>query len=224
MKLKPLVMSTIKDVSLKTGICNHLFFRSYGYMFEPNQLIFLTECIKSVEDVPGCFVEAGCAYGYTTVFLNKFMNGENIHRDYYAIDTFSGFTEQHASYEVSRRGKPKYIKEVFSENREAWFQKSMALGGVDRVKCIKSDVTKLDFSTVAPIAFCLLDVDLYLPIKDALPKIYAVMSPGGVIVIDDCRLGGLWDGALQAYEEFIEEKGLQREIVKDKLGIIRIER
>jgi hypothetical protein len=32
----------------------------------------------------------------------------------------------------------------------------------------------------------------------------------------------LWDGALQAYEEFVRQKGLSKEITAGKLGIIRV--
>jgi hypothetical protein len=65
----------------------------------------------------------------------------------------------------------------------------------------------------------LLDVDLYIPIRDSLPKIYAAMSPGGVLIVDDCQPNELWDGAIQAYEEFIKEKGIPQEIAFDKLGM-----
>lgn len=48
------------------------------------------------------------------------------------------------------------------------------------------------------------------------------MSSGGIIVVDDCKPAELWDGALQAYEEFVEQKGLSNEIAAGKLGIIRV--
>jgi hypothetical protein len=47
------------------------------------------------------------------------------------------------------------------------------------------------------------------------------MSPGGIIVVDDCTPGELWDGALQAYEEFVREENLSNEIAADKLDIVR---
>ena len=97
----------------------------------------------------------------------------------------------------------------------------MALHDIKRVKSVQCDVTKFDFAAISPIAFCLLDVDLYKPIKDVLPKIYAAMAPGGIIVVDDCQPSNIWDGALQAYDEFVEQKGLPREIAVEKLGIIR---
>jgi O-methyltransferase len=190
-------------------------------MNEPKQLVFLTEYVRAAGSVPGCFVEAGCAYGATTVFLNKFMNGEGIERDYYAIDTFSGFVDEHVEHETRNRSKPVSLKNHFTENTKAWFDRSMILHGVKRVKSVESDVTKFDFSAVAPIAFCLLDVDLYKPINDVLPKIYRAMSPGGIIVVDDCKAAELWDGALQAYEDFVRQKGLSNEITAEKLGIIR---
>jgi SAM-dependent methyltransferase len=217
-----LLSRLIKDASLRTGIGERRFFSRYPYMYEPNQLIFMTECINAVRDVRGCFVEAGCAYGTTTVFLNRFMKSMAIDRDYFAIDTFSGFVAGQIDHEVGERGKhASHFKGVFSENRKAWFDRTMALNGLERVRSFEADVADFDFSAVAPIAFCLLDVDLYQPIRNALPKIFAALSPGGIIVVDDCQPDAPWDGALQAYEEFIREKGLQHEIVAVKLGLIR---
>jgi len=221
MSLSRTLNTLIKDISLKTGIQTQLFFNIYPYMFQPKQLIFLTECVKAVEKVPGCFVEAGCAYGATTIFLNKFMDDEGIDRPYYAIDTFSGFVDDHAEYEIKSRGKPKGLKKYFTENKKAWFDKRTNLHGANRVESFESDVAKFDFSSIGPIAFCLLDVDLYKPIKDVLPRVYENMSPGGIIVVDDCQAPNLWDGALQAYEEFVQQKALPNEIAVEKLGIIR---
>ena len=65
-------------------------------------------------------------------------------------------------------------------------------------------------------------MDLYKPIKDVLPKIYSAMSPGGIIVVDDCKPANLWDGAVLAYEEFLQNRALPKEIVAEKLGIISL--
>lgn len=222
-RLTRAVRTIIKDISLKASR-NRELFRLYPYMFSPAQLIFVTDCIKSVGSVPGSFVEIGCAYGATTVFLNKFMSDskELAERNYYAIDTFQSFVAEHADYEIQNRGKPPSIKKRFKENKKAWFDKSMAVHGVKRVKSIECDATQFDLSSVAPIAFCLIDVDLYIPVKDLLPKVFSAMSSGGIIIVDDCQPDQMWDGALQAYEEFSRERNLPMEIALEKLGVVRL--
>jgi hypothetical protein len=39
------------------------------------------------------------------------------------------------------------------------------------VRSIRCDVSEFNFTMIAPTAFCLLDVDLYLPIHEALPRL-----------------------------------------------------
>jgi len=53
----------VKDASLLTGVYDTPVFGVYPYLFKPNQLIFLTQCISQVAGVQGCFVEAGCYRG-----------------------------------------------------------------------------------------------------------------------------------------------------------------
>jgi O-methyltransferase len=222
-RLTRAVRTIIKDISLKAGR-NRQLFSLYPYMFSPAQLIFLADCIKSVSDVPGSCVEIGCAYGATTVFLNKFMNDNTqlVKRNYYAIDTFRSFVADHADYEIQNRGKPPSIKKRFKENKKAWFDKSMTVHGIKRVKSIECDATQFDLSSLAPIAFCLIDVDLYIPVKDLLPKVFSATSSGGIIIVDDCQPDQMWDGALQAYQEFTRERNLPAEIALEKLGILRL--
>jgi SAM-dependent methyltransferase len=209
-----------KDAAARSGKKDSLF-KLYPYMHSPKQLVVLTELMMSASKVSGCFVEVGCAYGVTTVFLNKFLEEEGIARDYFAIDTFGGFVAAHADYEIRERGKPVALKDVFSENSKAWFDRSMAVHGLTRVKSVQCDATTFDFSSIGPIAFCLLDIDLYLPIKDTLPKIFAALAPGGVLVVDDCQPHPYWDGAQQAYDEYVAANGLQNDVVAGKLGVIR---
>jgi O-methyltransferase len=56
----------------------------------------------------------------------------------------------------------------------------------------------------------------------ALQGVWDRLLPGGVIVADDCSPHDhRWDGALQAYNEFIAKVGLPHEIRTGKLGILR---
>jgi SAM-dependent methyltransferase len=187
----------------------------YAFNFEPAQLAFLCECLTATANVPGCIVEAGCFAGGTTVFLNAHMDATGIEKPYHAIDTFGGFVKAQAEHEQISRGKAEAFK-GFADNSQRWFDRTMQANGIRRVRTTKADIAQFDFASIAPIAFCLLDVDLYLPTKAALPRIVSALSPGGLLVIDDCKPDNIYDGAYQAFTEFG-----RTEIRNGKLGVIR---
>lgn len=166
--------------------------------------------------------EIGCADGSTTVFLNKFIDAQNIHKDYYAFDTFSGFVAEDIELEVVDRGKSADLFTGFQANKKKWFDGTMQQNNISRVRSIETDVNKYDMKTLGPLSFVLLDIDLYRPIKKALPEIYEVLSPNGIIVVDDCdSSNNPFDGSDQAYKEFMKERDLAPQIIHSKLGIIR---
>jgi SAM-dependent methyltransferase len=223
--VKSTIRTLLKQIAFNTPLY-HSFCNVYSYMFSPIELMFLAECVAKVRRTPGSIVEVGCAYGSTTVFLNKYMDDLGINRNYYAIDTFSGFTANDIDYEKEQRQKsPKVVRKLFSsfdDNRQTWFDKTMIHNNIHRVRSIQGDANVFDFTALAPIAFCLLDVDLYLPVKNALPKIYRAMAPGGTLVVDDCWRVEEWDGALQAFAEFTAETNIETQIIGRKLGVIRV--
>jgi hypothetical protein len=142
-------------------------------------------------------------------------------RQFYAIDTFAGFTDDDIAFENEERGKnDKYL--YYRSNSKAWFSKTLKAHGIKDAKIYECDAKLFDYDALPSVAFCLFDVDLYLPTKNVLPKLYSKLSPGGVIVVDDCSaLESIYDGAGQAYREFCGEMGLKEEVVFTKLGIIR---
>ncbi len=219
--LPMLLYEALYQVSVKTKLFDDPIFSLYKYMFSPNQLIFLTRCLAETRDIPGCCVEVGCSKGRTTAFLRKFMDENGIAKDYYAIDTFSGFVAEHVNHEVEHRDKDRNLATYFSLNKRKWFDYSLQISGIESVRSVEIDATKFDFDRIAPISFALLDVDLYIPMTDVLPKVYHNLSTGGVILVDDCAEDQKWDGSFAAYTEFVARNGLKREIVLEKLGIIR---
>jgi O-methyltransferase len=210
-----------REFVMRTGLNAQSTFGAYNYMFTPGQLRFLMDCVTETAGIPGCYVEAGCAYGTTTAFLRKWMEESGIKKNYFALDTFSGFPSNQTEYEINVRGKSADISFPFSTNKKEWFDFSMSLAGITDVTSVQVDIGNFDFDKIAPISFCLLDVDLYLPIKDCLPRIFRNMPNGGVIVVDDCIQDSLYDGAMQAYAEFVESHNITEQVVLGKLGFIR---
>ena len=201
----------------------HNFFPKYAYNFTVPQLCFLSQCIKDTRDIEGAVIEVGCHTGATTVFLNRLMDDIGLEKNYYAIDTFSGFTTEDTDFEVKYRGKTNDLfTGAFQVNKKRWFDGAMKQNNINRVQSIEADVNNYNLSIHAPYSFALLDVDLCKPMKKCLREIYEAMSPNGIIVVDDCNDTNVrWDDSDQAYKEFAEEINQPIEIVYNKLGVLR---
>ena len=214
-RLFPLAKELAYRLHVKAG-----FFPQYPYMYSPAQLAFLCRCISELGDVEGSIVEVGSAYGSTTVFLNEHMRCTGISRRYVCVDTFSGFTTRDLEDEVSQRGR-KPPSRAFRANKRKWVQRTLDVNRANNVTLHEADAVTFDYTRIAPIAFCLIDVDLYLPVKAALDRVFDLVPAGGRIVVDDCaRRNEAWDGAYDAYCEFVGERELEQRIMLDKLGVI----
>jgi O-methyltransferase len=191
-------------------------------MFTPAQLAFLLRCLEETERVPGAVVEIGCASGRTTVFLNKYLDELNTVRRYVCIDTFAGFASDDVVFETRRRGKATHMFTGFRINDKEWFDRNLTDNRIQRVSSFRSDIKVFDLASVVPcISMCLIDVDLYQPVKIALSKVMPLLSAGGLVIVDDMIDNTHFDGAREAYRDFTQESHLQEEIVQCKLGVLR---
>lgn len=218
--MKTALLKLIKEVQFLPPLRKY-FFPRFVYNMTAPQLCFLCECLEKTRDIPGAIVEVGCASGLTTVFLNKYMDAQGIEKDYFCLDTFSGFVVEDIAYEVSQRGKRPELFTGFQVNKKRWFDGTMHLNGIRRVRSIQADVNAFDLSVLGNISFSLLDVDLYRPIRHSIAPLFKALSRGGMIVVDDCDPKNIrWDGADQAYKEFLDEITYPVRIVLGKLGVI----
>ena len=209
----------LKEVLFRTPIISDLLDYRYQYMFSPAQLAFLCEQITNVADIPGSILEVGCESGKTTVFLNRHIDTLGVAVDYYAIDTFSGFTVDDLESERAL-GRDRWYYALFRGNSKARFDRTMRRNGVKRVTSFRADATTFDYANISPFRMVLVDLDLHRPVLLTLNAIHDLVSPGGVIVIDDCQQDGAWGGAYDAFMEFAKEKGVEPVIMHGKLGVI----
>ncbi|HVT73895.1 MAG TPA: TylF/MycF/NovP-related O-methyltransferase [Lacunisphaera sp.] len=197
----------------------------YRYAFTPAQLARLTALVTEAVAVPGDLCEVGCYRGYTTVFLNRHLDAVAPHKRYLALDTFGGFVAGDVAHERTQRGKDsaddRRALAKFTINSQHWFDRTMLANGITRVTSHAAAVQDFEFPAEVPYCFALVDVDLYLPTKAALEKLWPRLSPGGVIVIDDCHPGHVYDGSRQALEEFSAANTLPFEVVETKLAVLR---
>ncbi len=198
-------------------------FVRYPYMYRPSEIMELTKQLLSVE-VPGVAVEVGCNQGWTTCFLVEALAERGVQREYVCIDTFTGFTPSDVAVEYNSRGKAAGTYDGnFVINDRRWLEASMNRSGYSNVSVHEADATTFDYGGLGKIAFALIDLDLYRPVKESLTRIIPHMAKGGTIVIDDCDSAkdSPWDGARQAFLEFCNQRNVKPEIACRKLGIIR---
>lgn len=216
--------SLVKRVLFWSPLRPYLLYK-YRYAFTPAQLARLTALATEAAAVPGDFCEVGCYRGYTTVWLNRHLDEIAPARRYWVIDTFGGFVPADVAHEQTVRGKDsaedRRALDKFTVNSRQWFDRTMVLNGITRVTSHAGAVQDFTFPAQARFCYVLLDVDLYQPTKAALEKLWPLLNPGGVIVVDDCHAGHVYDGSRQALEEFTAARGLAFELVELKLGVLR---
>jgi hypothetical protein len=193
---------------------------AYPYIVEPIQLATLVSELDRVKDVQGSILEIGVAWGMTSRFIcEHLLASRRSDERFYAIDTFESFRPEDVKFEVEHRGKTRAQVSGFGYlDYSAWKRN---FRDFKFLIPLKADCSSFDYATVAPIKLAFLDVDLYLPTKNALRKIYANLSEGGAILVDDVMQPSRWDGAYQAYSEFCQEHDLPFQVIGNKMGIIR---
>ncbi len=193
----------------------------YHYNIEPIQLVSFVNEIERLRNTSGSIVEIGVARGLTTRFICEHIRGSGYSESlkYFALDTFSSFTKEDVDFEVDKRGKRRDELVGFGYNDfDVWCKNFLEF---DFLKPIKADCSTYDYRQIGPLKLAFLDVDLYMPTKNALPLIFEQLVPGGVILVDDCLANNRWDGAFQAYQEFCFDNNIPATIIGRKCGYIQ---
>jgi SAM-dependent methyltransferase len=199
----------------------------YQYLHTPAQLAHLCRCLDETRHVAGCILEVGCYRGETTLFLNYHMTSQGIDKPYFAIDTFSGFSGATLGRDVPHSRDRAALGARFGLNDRRWFDDAMRRNSWitrGRVESIAAEAGSFDFATLAPIAFCLMDVVLYEPTRLALEHMWDLLSPGGIIVVDSIdpslHEADCYSGSRRAYREFVDLLGLEPRFECQEYGIL----
>jgi len=155
-----------------------------------------------VNDVPGDICEIGCNEGHTSVFIQTILNHRGSDARLHIYDSFEGMPEwspqDAGSQPIVGPGQLRATQQqVMAKFTELGLRPpEVHVGWVEQT--IPAELPE-------QIAFALIDVDLYGPIKHALEYVYPRMAPGGVIIIDDYAWCGT-PGARTAVDEFLADK------------------
>lgn len=195
----------------------------------------LYAAIKHIEaaKVAGDFVECGVWKGGNTMLMAKMLKANNdLSRNIYLYDTFEGMSEPTA---LDRKtgdsilAKDKWQK-TDTETHNEWcyasleeVQQNMRDTNYpnDKLQFVKGKVEET-LVKIKPetIALLRLDTDWYESTKIELETLFPLLSPGGVLIIDDY---GTWEGARKAVDEYFTPGEILLNRI-DNTGVIGIKK
>jgi O-methyltransferase len=179
---------------------------------QPSELgIYLTELLSRAS-VPGDVAEVGCSVGGTACVASALVRKWSPEKSYTCFDTFGGFVPSQLEKDVAE-GTPRKKADVYSANSINLVRKILNIHGANSVKLVQGDISEVSENALSPTySVILLDVDLDEPTYSALKIFWPLLSPGGIILVDDCAndASQVWRARF-GYSRFCEETGITPE-------------
>jgi hypothetical protein len=194
---------------------------TYSYNLDPLQLAEIVNSLEQVKKIEGNICEIGVARGMTTRFICEYLKEIENKKKFYCIDTFQSFEKEDIKYEIEQRSKKRSELIGFSYNDFTSWKKNFE--EFSFVQAVKKDIKSFNFEEIKPIKFALLDVDLYMPTISALNNLKNNMASGGILMVDDVIDNNSWDGANQAFHEFVNQFSLDYKLIGKKCGVIKFQ-
>ncbi len=174
------------------------------------KLIARYEIFKKAIKVPGDIVECGvfkgAGYMYWLKLIKLFANEEQ--RTVVGFDTFKSFADSLLDYE--KESAKSFVNEAFFDGVDPdEILKNAKLSGFNNAELIAGDVLETipRYKKENPgFRICLLhlDLDTYKGTKVVLENFYDLVTPGGIILLDEYGKRG-W-GESDAVDEFFKGK------------------
>jgi hypothetical protein len=181
-------------------------------MTSPARIVAVCAAVRYVEAnaIPGAFVECGVWKGGSSMAAALTFKTP---RPFFLFDTFEGMTDPTADDRHAASGKLAAAMLRNADNGATIrcyspleeVKRNMEATGypADHVRYIKGKVEEtLPGAAPDQVAVLRLDTDWYESTRHELEQLYPLLSPGGVLIIDDY---GYWTGARKAVDEFFRD-------------------
>lgn len=198
------------------------------------KLVSIASTCRSIEDsnLPGVFLEAGCALGGSAILIASKKSHQRPLRIYDVFGMIPPPTEEdtedvHTRYKTIVEGKSKGINGNkyygYEDNLYEIVKSNLNVFGIEcedqsvfLIKGLVQDTMKVDQS----VAFAHIDVDWYEPVMTCLKRIFPKLIIGGSIILDDYND---WGGCRKATDEYLREVTGQF-VLDDSAGSMKIVR
>jgi len=183
-------------------------------MTSPERVAALARAVRYVvrAEIPGAIVECGVAWGGSIMAAALALLECGVRdRELWLYDTFEGMTPP-GPEDVTGAGVTgtELFEQYTLHGRRAWYAVAVDEVGrnvwstgypMDQVHMVKGRVEdRLPGVMPAKMALLRLDTDWYQSTKHELVHLYPLLSPGGVLLLDD--YGG-WRGSRKAADEYL---------------------
>jgi len=174
----------------------------------------LQACVTDVlrQGVPGDLIETGVWRGGAVIFMRAILKAyRDPTRIVWAADSFEGLPRPDAATYPADAGDPHWSFATLAVSLEQ-VQSNFARYGLldDQVRFLKGWFKDtLPSAPIERLAVLRLDGDMYESTMDALGALYARVSPGGYVIIDDY---GAVPACKQAVEDFRGRQGIADEL------------
>lgn len=176
----------------------------------------LLELVDAVAGVQGDIAECGVFRGGTLIPMALYLRQNGMRKQIFGLDSFEGFGED-VSIDIKLGGAPDVEKRPGGFNSTSYefvARRAEALGFGAGLTIIKGyfdhTLKQLEgrrFSLVH------LDCDIYESYKCCLEFFYPLMSPGGIVLIDEYD-DPPWPGCRKAVDEFLGGKAEKLELIQ----------
>jgi len=183
----------------------------FGYtMVGHRRLDNIQACVEDVlkSGIPGDFIETGAWQGGAAIFMRALLKVHGVtDRKVWVADSFEGLpppADSKDGWDLSRVG---YLK-VSLERVRSNFEKFGLLD--EQVVFLKGWFRDtLPSAPISKLAILRLDGDLYQSTMDSLCNLYAKVSKGGYVIVDDYYS---WPSCRQAVTDFLAGQAIRPEI------------
>jgi hypothetical protein len=174
---------------------------------QPERLYLYLDALWQRRHLGGAVVEVGCWIAGTSTIACKMLRRTGHPHRYVAIDTFDGFVVEQFAHD-EKLGTPSDARVMFDANSLTMVRRLLHHWDAAEVELLQADIASLPINRLPQqIAVCLIDVDLEIPVYEALRRIVPRLVPGGLVLVDDCPEETTWRGARAGYSRFMAETG-----------------
>jgi O-methyltransferase len=183
----------------------------FGYtMIGHKRLDNIQSCVLDALDrgIPGDLMETGVWRGGASIFMRALLKSRGVaDRIVWAADSFKGLPPPRDSEDGADLSHVEHLA-VSLEQVKANFARFGLLD--DQVRFLQGwFCDTLPTAPVERLAVLRLDGDLYSSTMDVLETMYAKVSPGGYVIVDDY---GSWPECKRAVDEYIARNNIRADI------------